>query len=92
MLRALFAAAGLLLLASACRSPSTVADAHLPMSTGSDGGFAAAGVLGSNDVVEVKVFGEPDFSGVYRVSSSGTIDYPFCKHTPVIGQIGRAHV
>lgn len=85
MSRALFVAAGLVVLASACRSPSTVPDAHLPVSSTVDGGAPAASVLGTNDVVEVKVFGEPDFSGVYRVSSSGTIDYPFCKHTPVLG-------
>lgn len=85
MTRVLLLGLGLLVAASACRSPGSVPDARLPVAGGADGGAAAAGVLGVNDVVEVKVFGEPDFSGAYRVSSSGTIDYPFCKQTPVVG-------
>jgi len=32
--------------------------------------------LGVGDVFEVKVFGEPELSGVYRVSSDGVINFP----------------
>lgn len=32
--------------------------------------------LGPGDIFEVRVFGEADLSGTYRVSSDGTIDYP----------------
>ncbi len=32
--------------------------------------------LGPGDIFEVRVFGEPDLSGTYRLSSDGTIDYP----------------
>jgi protein involved in polysaccharide export with SLBB domain len=70
------------LAAVACRTPSA---ATQPLPGESDGGSPQAGVLGKNDVVEVRVFQEPDFSGVYRVSSAGTMDFPFCKNLPVLG-------
>lgn len=35
-----------------------------------------ASTLGSGDVFEVKVYDEGDLSGVYRVSSRGTINFP----------------
>ena len=69
---------------TACRTPSptpeSMATPSLP-----DGGAPEANVLGRGDVVEVKVFQEPDFSGVYRVGSAGTLDFPFCKNLPVLG-------
>lgn len=43
----------------------------------------AAQTLGSGDVFEVRVVGEPDLSGAYRVSSDGSVAFPFC---------GRVHV
>jgi len=72
----------LALLASGCRSPGANVGYQLPPPV--DGGPEAS-LLGRNDVVEVRVFQEPDFSGVYRVSSSGTIDFPFCPKLPVLG-------
>src|SRR5207302_26104 len=68
---------------AACRSPSQVPDAPLPPAP--DGGAPEASVLGKNDVVEVKVFQEQDFSGIYRVSSGGTLDFPYCKNLAVLG-------
>ncbi len=44
----------------------------------SDGGDPGASTLGSGDVVEVRVFQEPDLSGTYRVSPEGTVDFPLC--------------
>jgi polysaccharide export outer membrane protein len=71
-------------LLGACRSPGSVpTTAALPPPPA--GGVPEANVLGRGDVVEVKVFQEPDFSGVYRVGSAGTIDFPFCKNLPVVG-------
>jgi len=41
--------------------------------------------LGIDDVFEVRVFSEPDLSGVYRVAADGSIDYPFVGRISVIG-------
>jgi protein involved in polysaccharide export with SLBB domain len=38
----------------------------------------AASTLGPGDVFEVRVFQEPDLSGVYRLASDGTINFPLC--------------
>ena len=35
-----------------------------------------AHTLGPGDVVEIKVYREPDLTGVYRVSDGGSIDFP----------------
>ena len=35
-----------------------------------------AHTLGPGDVVEIKVYREPDLAGVYRVSNDGAIDFP----------------
>jgi len=69
---------------TACRTPSPTSES-MPAPTLPDGGAPEANVLGRGDVVEVKVFQEPDFSGVYRVGSAGTLDFPFCKNLPVLG-------
>jgi polysaccharide export outer membrane protein len=37
---------------------------------------SAPTALGPGDVFEVRVFGEPDLTGVHRVSSDGTISFP----------------
>jgi protein involved in polysaccharide export with SLBB domain len=39
---------------------------------------AAASTLGPGDVFEVRVFQEPDLSGVYRLASDGSISFPLC--------------
>ena len=36
----------------------------------------ASATLGIGDVFEVRVFGDADLSGVYRVSSDGMINFP----------------
>jgi len=41
--------------------------------------------LGIDDVFEVRVLGEPDLSGAYRIAADGTIDYPFIGRVLVIG-------
>ncbi len=41
--------------------------------------------LGIDDVFTVRVLGEPDLSGDYRVAADGTIDYPFVGRVSVIG-------
>jgi polysaccharide export outer membrane protein len=41
--------------------------------------------LGPGDLFEVRVFQEPDLSGVFRVGSDGTIDYPLCGRVKLLG-------
>jgi polysaccharide export outer membrane protein len=41
--------------------------------------------LGIDDVFEVRVTGESDLSGSYRIADDGTIDYPFIGRISVIG-------
>lgn len=41
--------------------------------------------LGIDDVFEVRVLGEQDLSGPYRISADGTIDYPFIGRIAVLG-------
>ncbi len=46
--------------------------------------------LGPGDVFEVRVFGEPDLSGAFRVGPDGTIDFPFCGRLEVLGETTSA--
>jgi protein involved in polysaccharide export with SLBB domain len=41
--------------------------------------------LGPGDVFEVRVFQEPDLSGVYRVGSDGMVYFPLCGSVGVAG-------
>ena len=41
--------------------------------------------LGVDDVFQVRVVGEPEISGDYRVSADGTIDYPYIGRVQVLG-------
>jgi len=45
-----------------------------------------AQTLGTGDVFEVRVVGEPDLSGSYRVASDGSISFPFCGRVGVGSQ------
>ncbi|WP_373044311.1 polysaccharide biosynthesis/export family protein [Vulgatibacter sp.] len=47
---------------------------------------AAAQTLGSGDVFEVRVVGEEDLSGAYRVASDGSVSFPFCGRIEVGGK------
>jgi len=40
---------------------------------------AAEYLLGKNDVIEVKVFGEAEFSGLFRINSDGDFEYPYLR-------------
>jgi polysaccharide export outer membrane protein len=46
---------------------------------------AAASTLGPGDVFEVRVYQEPELSGVYRVGPEGDITFPLCKRVLVGG-------
>jgi protein involved in polysaccharide export with SLBB domain len=41
--------------------------------------------LGVDDVFEIRVVGESDLSGSYRVGSDGTIDFPYIGRVQVLG-------
>ena len=47
-------------------------------------------VFGPGDVFELRVFGEEDLSGAYRVSDDGTIDFPLIGKTSVEGETGSS--
>ena len=47
---------------------------------------ASPTTLGSGDVFEVRVYGEEELTGIYRVSSDGTISFPLVGSLPVDGQ------
>lgn len=46
----------------------------------------ASNALAANDLLEVRVYGEPDLSGVYRVDPAGHLDFPLCGKVPVGGK------
>ncbi len=41
--------------------------------------------LGPGDVFEIKVFGEPDLTGIYRVAGDGTISFPLVGKLVIAG-------
>ncbi len=49
-----------------------------------------ASTLGAGDVVEVRVFQEPELSGVYQVGTDGDIIFPLCKSVSVSGLTANA--
>ena len=41
--------------------------------------------VGVDDMFEIRVYGETELSGVYRVATDGTIDFPLAGRIPVTG-------
>lgn len=74
----------LIAVAAACRS--AVPELPLPSAEESRPLPGPASTLGPGDLVEVRVFQEPDHSGVWRVSPEGTIDYPLCGKVALVGR------
>jgi polysaccharide export outer membrane protein len=75
-------AVGLVLGFAACRYPSNLGDLR-PNLLIADAG--AVNTLAVNDLLEVRVYQEPDLSGVYRVDPDGHIDFPLCGKVKVGG-------
>jgi protein involved in polysaccharide export with SLBB domain len=78
--------------AAACRTPRsdtghtvTAEDAAARANDAGGASGTGANTLGTSDLVEVRVFQEPDLSNAYRVSPEGTIDYPFCGKVKLTG-------
>jgi polysaccharide export outer membrane protein len=51
---------------------------------GTTGGLPAS-TLGPNDLFEVRVYQEPELSGMYQVGPQGDIMFPLCKQVTVSG-------
>jgi protein involved in polysaccharide export with SLBB domain len=49
-----------------------------------------ASTLGPGDVLEVRVFQEPELSGVYQVGTQGDVIFPLCKTVTVGGLTANA--
>jgi len=76
----------LLLSFAACAGrPAAAPVSPAPAEATSPGEALAASALGPGDVFEVRVYGEPELSGVYRVGSQGDIVFPLCRRVMVSG-------
>lgn len=64
-----------------CASNRTSAPPGAPAA--SEARAVPAQTLGTGDVFEVRVVGEADLSGSYRVASDGSISFPFCGRLAV---------
>ncbi|MDP2275892.1 MAG: polysaccharide biosynthesis/export family protein [Archangium sp.] len=81
-LMVLMIAGGLVTGSAACRYPSNLGDLK-PNLLLTDAGVS--NTLAANDLLEVRVYQEPDLSGVYRVDGDGHIDFPLCGKVQVGG-------
>jgi protein involved in polysaccharide export with SLBB domain len=55
------------------------------VSTGGTQGRTSEDRIGIDDVFDVRVYGEPDLTGSYRVANDGTIDFPLAGRLAVAG-------
>ena len=77
------AAAGLaLVVVTGCAGMGGRAGA--PAETAITAGLPAS-TLGPNDIIEVRVYQEPELSGLYQVGPQGDIMFPLCKKVQVSG-------
>ena len=82
----LFALAALALAGCTTRG-AAAPGAGAPMAeVATDTPLVGAQTLGSGDVFEVRVVGEEDLSGAYRVASDGSVAFPFCGRVAVGGR------
>jgi protein involved in polysaccharide export with SLBB domain len=70
----------------ACRSAAPAPQLPLPSAAETSTAPSLSNTLGPGDLVEVRVFQEPDHSGIWRVSPEGTIDYPLCGKVVLEGR------
>ncbi|HEY3445515.1 MAG TPA: polysaccharide biosynthesis/export family protein [Myxococcales bacterium] len=88
----LVAASAAALLASACRTPGRDVPSYSTRDQMAHSAPVANSSLGVGDVLEVRVYQEPDLSGAFRVATEGSIDYPFCGRIKVAGLSSSALV
>jgi protein involved in polysaccharide export with SLBB domain len=68
-----------LVLAAGCsRRAARMAVEDVPVSHGTSS-------LGAGDVIEVRVYQEPELSGVYQIGREGDVIFPLCKRVAVSG-------
>ena len=67
-----------LCLVAACRTPRPLGGQVRPEDLPPVDGGVRANTLGTGDFLEVRVYQEPDLSGIFRVSPEGVIDFPLC--------------
>lgn len=77
--------AGLLLAASTLASVSCYRNRAAPVPAGQIEDLIPDDAIGVDDMFDVRVFGEPDLSSVYRVAADGTIDFPLAGRVHVAG-------
>ncbi|MBI5548281.1 MAG: polysaccharide export protein [Deltaproteobacteria bacterium] len=78
--------------ASGCRTPGKNVAAYSTRDQMAKGVPVSNSALGVGDVLEIRVYQEPDLSGAFRVANEGTIDYPFCGRVKVAGLTSSALV
>ena len=78
--------AGLLAVLVACHADTRPPPPAPTPASATERAKTSGGSLGPGDVVEVRVFQEPEHSGTWRVSPEGTIDYPLCGKVPLSGR------
>lgn len=79
-MRSFLPAVASLLFASLAVSCGPAARMERPPSSGEEDT-----TLGASDVFDIRVFGEEDLSGTYRVAQDGTIDFPLIGRVEVAG-------
>jgi protein involved in polysaccharide export with SLBB domain len=79
----------LLVALTACRTtapaPTTLDASAATAATSDSDGSETRRTLGAGDLVDVRVYQEPEHSGVWAVSPEGTIDYPLCGKIHLAG-------
>ena len=60
-------------------------ESHPKIATGGTQGLSSEDRVGIDDVFDVRVYGEPELTGTYRVAVDGTIDYPLAGRVRVVG-------
>ena len=80
-MRVRLAAAFALAVLAACagRSRAPAADPEVPAPP------AIAARLGPGDVFEVRIYQEPELSGIYQVGPQGDVTFPLCQRVPLTG-------
>src|SRR5882757_3339003 len=77
--RSIILTLGLVALTSSCYQ------SQHKISNGPTRGETSEDRIGIDDVFDVRVYGEADLSGSYRVANDGTVDYPLAGRLKVSG-------
>lgn len=64
----------------------TTTSSSRPVVAGDGTSLEASLVLGAGDVIEVKVYREPELDGVYRVNSAGALEFPLIGKVALEGK------